>query len=133
MTLNYLTADPESPQRRSTFPSHHPTAKPNKDFNSLLFRKSKQPKLNPIHPEDMPIIRNPFSKRPDLPSGTAPNNEGDKFEKVDTIGSRTSSSAMSISSNQKMEPAEYKMSGKLVPSCLQVNARLALNIRPNPL
>jgi len=55
-------------------------------------------------------IRNPFSKRPDLPSGAVQNNENDKFEKVDTVGSsRTSTSAMSVGSGQNV-PAEYKMS-----------------------
>jgi len=55
-------------------------------------------------------IRNPFSKRPDLPAETQ-NNESDRFERVDTIGSsRTSSSAISIGSTRKTEPAEYKMS-----------------------
>ncbi|KAF4632412.1 hypothetical protein G7Y89_g5715 [Cudoniella acicularis] len=74
------------------FESHHPTAK-------------------------MPI-RNPFAKRPDVQTGLQPQEEEPRaaengtrptFEKVDTMGSK-SSSAMSISSKRSQEPVEYKMS-----------------------
>jgi hypothetical protein len=64
-------------------------------------------------------IRNPFSKRPDVQTGLQPAEEGVRplsqngtrpaFEKVDTMGSK--SSALSISSNKSSEPVEYKMSG----------------------
>lgn len=68
----------------------------------------------------MPIIRNPFSKRPGVSNGLDPfpdennkagvsNGTGPGFEKVDTVGK---SSAMSINSGKSQEPDEYKMSGK---------------------
>lgn len=69
-------------------------------------------------------IRNPFAKktglnagfdpaqdeylRPRSPAGSRPG-----FEKVDTMGSKASSS-MSITSGKAEEPAEYKMSGTLL-------------------
>jgi len=63
-------------------------------------------------------IRNPFAKRADVQTGLHPPEEGGrplsqngtrpKFEKVDTMGSK--SSAMSITSTKSSEPAEYKMS-----------------------
>jgi len=59
-------------------------------------------------------IRNPFARRTDVHTGVVqaendPNQNGSKptFEKVDTMGSK--SSAMSINSGTS-EPAEYKMS-----------------------
>lgn len=55
-------------------------------------------------------IRNLFSRRSEVLSGSAQTNGCDKFEKVDTVGSRASSAAMSTSSNRNTEPAEYKMS-----------------------
>ena len=66
-------------------------------------------------------IRNPFAKRADVQTGLQPPSEDyvrpssqngtrPTFEKVDTIGSK-SSSAMSIKSGKSQEPAEYKMSG----------------------
>jgi hypothetical protein len=65
-------------------------------------------------------IRNPFAKRPDMSTALTPNEENARplsqngtrptFEKVDTMGSK-SSSAMSISSGKSQEPVEYKMSG----------------------
>ncbi|KAL3428011.1 hypothetical protein PVAG01_01520 [Phlyctema vagabunda] len=58
-------------------------------------------------------IRNPFAKRPgvnEVDENVRPGNESrPTFEKVDTVGSK-SSSAMSIKSAQILEPAEYKMS-----------------------
>jgi len=58
-------------------------------------------------------IRNPFTRRPDVHTGLAPaegsqNGSTPTFEKVDTMGSK--SSAMSIKSGQSREPVEYKMS-----------------------
>jgi len=63
-------------------------------------------------------IRNPFAKRPDVQTGLQPAEEAVRplsqngtrptFEKVDTMGSK--SSALSISSNKSSEPVEYKMS-----------------------
>jgi len=71
-----------------------------------------------LHHSTMPI-RNPFSKRPDVQTGLQPLQEGIRplsqngtrptFEKVDTMGSK-SSSAMSITSTKSHEPVEYKMS-----------------------
>jgi len=69
-------------------------------------------------PVTMPI-RNPFAKRPDVHTGLvpeenvcplSPNDTRPTFEKVDTMGSK-SSSAMSIKSAKSQEPVEYKMSG----------------------
>ncbi|RDW94538.1 hypothetical protein BP5796_00301 [Coleophoma crateriformis] len=59
-------------------------------------------------------IRNPFSKKPNNglendENAPISNSTRPTFEKVDTIGSK-SSSAMSIRSSQSQEPAEYKMS-----------------------
>lgn len=61
-------------------------------------------------------IRNPFARRQDVHTGLSPAEEnapqnGAKpaFEKVDTMGSK--SSAMSIKSGNSQEPTEYKMSG----------------------
>jgi hypothetical protein len=62
----------------------------------------------------MPIIRNPFSKRPGVSNGleVVPDEEHKLgFERVDTIGSKASS-AQSVKSARSQEPAEYKMSGK---------------------
>jgi len=59
-------------------------------------------------------IRNPFARRADVHTGLAPAEENSQngtrptFEKVDTMGSK--SSAMSIKSGHSQEPAEYKMS-----------------------
>jgi hypothetical protein len=74
-------------------------------------------------------IRNPFAKRPDVQNGLQPYEEGirplaqdgtrPKFEKVDTMGSKASSS-MSISSRQSMEPVEYKMSGMRHPRASRI-------------
>lgn len=62
-------------------------------------------------------IRNPFARREPPQNGqpyeeNAPVQNGTRptFEKVDTVGSKTSS-ALSISSKQSQEPPEYKMSG----------------------
>ncbi|KAH8663016.1 hypothetical protein BGZ60DRAFT_79366 [Tricladium varicosporioides] len=63
-------------------------------------------------------IRNPFAKRSDVTTGLQPQDDIPRsaengvrptFEKVDTMGSK-SSSAMSISSKRSQEPVEYKMS-----------------------
>jgi len=65
-------------------------------------------------------IRNPFAKRPGVSNGLEPahdenarlgttNGSGPSFERVDTVGSK-SSSVMSINSGKSLEPAEYKMS-----------------------
>ena len=64
-------------------------------------------------------IRNPFAKRTDVYSGSAPGEENVRpldqngvrptFEKVDTMGSK--SSAMSIRSGHSQDPPEYKLSG----------------------
>jgi len=71
-------------------------------------------------------IRNPFAKRPDVQVGLQPPSENNvrplsqnstrlTFERVDTVGSK-SSSAMSIKSSRSQEPVEYKMSGiRLAP------------------
>lgn len=68
-------------------------------------------------------IRNPFAKRSDVTTGLQPqddiprsaeNGTRPTFEKVDTMGSK-SSSAMSISSKRSQEPVEYKMSGMRRP------------------
>lgn len=57
-------------------------------------------------------IRNPFAKRPGVSNGVEPDESlKPGFERADTVGSRASSSAMSIKSSQSQEPAEYKMSG----------------------
>ncbi len=62
-------------------------------------------------------IRNPFSKKPDLPPpgglGLAPGSPPARqsFQQVDTVGSRTSS-ILSLSSGKSQEPVEYKMSGE---------------------
>jgi len=64
-------------------------------------------------------IRNPFTKRPGVSNGLeptldennglgSPNGAALGFEKVDTVGSKTS--AISINSGNSLEPAEYKMS-----------------------
>ena len=67
-------------------------------------------------------MRNPFAKRADVQTGLQPPSEDyvrplsqdgtrpQKFEKIDTFGSKASS-AMSIKSSKSQEPAEYKMSG----------------------
>lgn len=72
-------------------------------------------------------IRNPFAKRPFLTTGTdvagVSNNENVRpgmqvtrdsyggFERVDTVGSKTSS-AWSIHSSKSRDTGDYKMSGK---------------------
>jgi len=58
-------------------------------------------------------IRNPFAKRPGVNTGLDPLSDEQNvvrptFEKVDTVGSKTS--AMSIDGGKSQEPAEYKMS-----------------------
>ena len=63
-------------------------------------------------------IRNPFARRPDIQpqidENTPPQSQTQRsvpaFERVDTVGSRTS--AISVKSGQS-EPAEYKLSGKI--------------------
>ncbi|RDL42084.1 Uncharacterized protein BP5553_02063 [Venustampulla echinocandica] len=66
----------------------------------------------------MPIIRNPFTKRAEVQTGglqpydenvRPESHEPPSFERVDTVGSK-SSSALSISSKRSQEPVEYKMS-----------------------
>jgi hypothetical protein len=63
-------------------------------------------------------IRNPFAKKTDVSTGAQdenrrpPNGTRPTFEKVDTIGSKASSS-LSINTGKSEEPAEYKMSGKM--------------------
>ncbi len=66
-------------------------------------------------------IRNPFAKK-EVHTGLAPYEDGSRslspngtrpaFEKVDTMGSK--SSQMSISSQKSSEPVEYKMSGMML-------------------
>ena len=73
-------------------------------------------------------IRNPFSRRPDIVhAGLTPGEDGTQngtkpptFEKVDTMGSKTS--ALSIKSGHSQEPAEYKMSG--TRQQVEINRRL---------
>lgn len=63
----------------------------------------------------MPIIRNPFAKRPDPQAGLQPSQDDQNasrrpsFERVSTVGSRASS--MSIKTGKSDGPPEYKMSG----------------------
>lgn len=62
----------------------------------------------------MPIIRNPFAKRQDVPSGLQPSQDQNaasrtSFERVSTVASQASS--MSIKTPRSEEPPEYKMSG----------------------
>lgn len=60
-------------------------------------------------------IRNPFAKRTGVSNGLEPVPDEEHkpaFERVDTMGSK-SSSALSIKSGNSQEPAEYKMSGKV--------------------
>lgn len=64
-------------------------------------------------------IRNPFAKRTDVYGGPAPEDENVRpldqngirptFEKVDTMGSK--SSALSIRTRHSQDPPEYKLSG----------------------
>jgi hypothetical protein len=57
-------------------------------------------------------IRNPFARRTGVSGHEVEHDEIDQpvFERVDTIGSK-SSSAMSINSATSQEPVEYKLSG----------------------
>lgn len=66
-------------------------------------------------------IRNPFSTKREVQTGLQPpyeegirplsqNGTRPTFEKVDTMGSK--SSVMSISSKKSEEPVEYKLSGR---------------------
>jgi hypothetical protein len=62
-------------------------------------------------------IRNPFTRRPG--TATAANDENlhpngnspPGFERVDTVGSKASSAALSIRSSKSQDNGEYKMSG----------------------
>jgi hypothetical protein len=74
-------------------------------------------------------IRNPFARRPDVHTGLnlteenlPPNGTRPTFEKVDTMGSK--SSAMSIKSGHSQEPPEYKMSGMLAHRTGATRAKL---------
>lgn len=68
----------------------------------------------------MPPFRNPFTRRPDAGlASTEENKESPNvptFERVDTVGSKTS--ALSIRSGNS-EPAEYKLSGMTFPRILR--------------
>lgn len=63
----------------------------------------------------MPILRNPFTRKQDVPTGLQPSpidqdvSSRPSFERVSTVASRTSS--MSIKTTKSEEPVEYKMSG----------------------
>jgi hypothetical protein len=71
----------------------------------------------------MPTIRNPFARR----TGPAIQDENQRpgsaagdpgaghpgFERVDTVGSKASSSAFSIRSRKSQDNGEYKLSGML--------------------
>jgi hypothetical protein len=77
-------------------------------------------------------IRNPFAKRTDVYGSFAPGDENVRaldqngtrpaFEKVDTMGSK--SSVMSIRSGHSQEPPEYKMSGMPIQTRLGAKSRL---------
>lgn len=70
-------------------------------------------------------IRNPFAKRTGVSNGLEPVPDEEHkpaFERVDTVGSK-SSSALSIKSGKSQEPAEYKMSSKIT------NLRYCLTMR----
>lgn len=63
-------------------------------------------------------IRNPFTRRPQADEGLRPPLTIDPplktppgFERVDTVGSKASSAALSISSRRSNDTGEYKMSG----------------------
>lgn len=63
-------------------------------------------------------IRNPFTRRPQADEGLRPPLSIDPplktppgFERVDTVGSKASSAALSISSRRSNDTGEYKMSG----------------------
>lgn len=68
-------------------------------------------------------IRNPFTRRPQADEGglrpplsiDPPLKTPPGFERVDTVGSKASSAALSISSRRSNDTGEYKMSGKREP------------------
>jgi hypothetical protein len=67
-------------------------------------------------------IRNPFTRRPQADEGLRPPltiepplKTPPGFERVDTVGSKASSAALSISSRRSNDTGEYKMSGTCGP------------------
>lgn len=67
-------------------------------------------------------IRNPFTRRPQAEEGLRapltidpPLKTPPGFERVDTVGSKASSAALSISSRRSNDTGEYKMSGTCEP------------------